>query len=138
MPALIPILGYAGLIPFVALTGLTIMLPHSDTASFALDLYAFGIIVFLCGAWWPTADMHNASLWRIVLSNVLFLVAFFALVFMQAVWLLVATALLLVILGIELFTSLLPPVPAQYRRMRIVLTVIASLSLLAAFASGVN
>ena len=138
MPALMLILGYAGLLPFVVLAGFVIALPESDNARLALDLYAFGIISFLCGAWWPVADMQQAAFWRILLSNVIFLAAFFAIVLVRDVWLPIAAALLVIILAIEQFSTILPTVSAHYRRMRTVLTAVASLSLLAAYVFGLN
>ena len=77
MPTVVKFLGYAGLIPFISLASLSIVL--TDNALFIdfLTLYSFGIFTFLCGAWWPTTDMQNAKFWRVVLSNLLFLTAFF-------------------------------------------------------------
>jgi apolipoprotein N-acyltransferase len=65
MPISIKILGYAGLIPFISLAVLSSVLTDNSLAIASLALYAFGIFTFLCGAWWPTADMHDAKFWRI-------------------------------------------------------------------------
>ena len=137
MPTVVKFLGYAGLIPFISLASLSIVL--TDNALFIdfLTLYSFDIFTFLCGAWWPTTDMQNAKFWRVVLSNLLFLTAFFVFLLMPNQWLVTGACLYILIWGIEQFSSLIPTLPHTYRRLRTFLTIIASLSMITSYLFGV-
>jgi hypothetical protein len=137
MPPVVKILGYAGLIPFIGLALLSIMVINNELLINALALYGFGIFIFLCGAWWPTADMQQAKLWRIVLSNVLFLTAFFTYLFLPNQWLVIAAFLFMLIWAIERFGTLVPKMSNAYIKMRTVLSFVACLSLLTAYVFGV-
>jgi hypothetical protein len=136
MPSTIKILGYAGLIPFFGLAVLSLTLNDNTLVIDSLSLYAFGIFTFLCGAWWPTTDMQNAKFWRIVLSNVLFLTAFFVFLLLSNQWLAIGSLLFILIWAIERFSSLIPQHSLSYSTMRTVLTFVASLSMITTYLFG--
>lgn len=136
MPPVVKTLGYVGLIPFIGLTFLSTMIKSDALIENALALYAFGIFSFLCGAWWPTTDMQDAKFWRVVLSNILFLTAFFSFLLLPNQWLAIGAALFIIIWAIEHFSSLLPEVSSSYKKMRTVLSVVASLSMLTTYIFG--
>ena len=136
MPPVVRILGYAGLIPFIILAILSIMVIDNGLAKDALALYAFGIFTFLCGAWWPNADMQDAKFWRIVLSNILFLTAFFAFLLLPHQWLVIGAVLFMLIWAIEHFSALIPETSHAYTKMRTVLSFVASLSMLTTYTFG--
>ena len=136
MPPTIKILGYAGLIPFFGLAVLSIVLSDNILVIDSLALYAFGIFTFLCGAWWPTADMQDAKFWRVVLSNVLFLTAFFAFLLLPNQWLAIGSVLFILIWAMERFSSLIPKASPAYSKMRMILTLVASISMLITYLFG--
>lgn len=137
MPTVVKFLGYAGLIPFISLATLSIVLTENALFIDFLTLYSFGIFTFLCGAWWPTTDIQNAKFWRVVLSNLLFLTAFFVFLLMPNQWLAIGACLYILIWGIEQFSSLIPTLPHTYRRLRTVLTITASISMITSYLFGV-
>jgi hypothetical protein len=136
MPSTVKILGYAGLIPFFGLAILSLTLNDNILVIDSLSLYAFGIFTFLCGAWWPTTDMQNAKFWRIVLSNVLFLTAFFVFLLLSNQWLAIGALLFILVWAIEHFSSLIPQLSPSYSKMRTVLTLVASLSMITTYLFG--
>lgn len=136
MPHIVKLLGYAGLIPFISLAFLSILFTDNHLFIDALCLYSFGIFIFLCGAWWPTADMQDAKFWRIMLSNILFLTAFFIFLFLPSQWLAMGAFLFILIWVIERFSSLIPVISDAYRTMRAVLSVVAGLSMLTTYIFG--
>jgi hypothetical protein len=136
MPSTVKILGYAGLIPFFGLAILSLTLNDNILVVDSLSLYAFGIFTFLCGAWWPTTDMQNAKFWRIVLSNILFLTAFFVFLLLSNQWLAIGALLFILIWAIEHFSSLIPQLSPSYSKMRTVLTFVASLSMITTYLFG--
>ena len=138
MPISIKILGYAGLIPFISLAVLSSVLIDNSLAIASLALYAFGIFTFLCGAWWPTADMHDAKFWRIVLSNILFLIAFFTFLLLPDQWLAIGAGLFILVWAIERFSTLIPKTSDTYRQLRMILTIVASLSMITTYLFGVG
>ena len=138
MPISINILGYAGLIPFISLAVLSSVLTDNSLAIASLALYAFGIFTFLCGAWWPTADMHDAKFWRIVLSNILFLIAFFTFLLLPDQWLAIGAGLFILVRAIERFSTLIPKTSDTYSQLRMILTIVASLSMITTYLSGVG
>jgi hypothetical protein len=138
MPISINILGYAGLIPFISLAVLSSVLTDNSLAIASLALYAFGIFTFLCGAWWPTADMHDAKFWRIVLSNILFLIAFFTFLLLPDQWLAIGAGLFILVWAIERFSTLIPKTSDTYSQLRMILTIVASLSMITTYLSGVG
>jgi len=124
-------LGLVGLIPFVIPAFLVVAgSGHADLSASIAETYAFGIICFLTGSWWGMAltPGHRAAL---LLSNLYFLAAFFIFLFALPWWPLAAAVLLIGIFVAELNTSLFPAFPDHYRNMRMALTLIASVSMLA-------
>jgi len=136
MPFSIKILGYAGLIPFISLAVLSCILTDNGLVIDSLKLYTFGIFAFLCGAWWPTTDMQNAKFWRIVLSNMLFLTAFFTFLLIPEQWLAIGAGLFILIWALEQFSSLIPKTSHAYSHLRMVLTIVASLSMMTTYLFG--
>lgn len=133
MPVTLKALGYAGLIPFIGLTLLSIVMVESRMYEDALALYGFGIFTFLCGAWWPATDMQHAKPGPMILSNGLFLVGFFSYLFVPGHWLALGALLLTLLWCIERYSGLIPQAPKAYTNMRATLTVVASLSMLTTF-----
>jgi hypothetical protein len=124
------LLGYAGLIPFV----IPALLVASDSgyAEFSRGFagaYAFGIISFLTGSWWGLS-LDRDSRMPLVLSNLYFLVALFIFVFATQWWALAAAVLLMSIFFAEQNSSLFSGFSAHYRKMRMLLTMVASASML--------
>jgi hypothetical protein len=137
MPLIIRFLGYAGLIPFLGLAILSVVLTDNVLVMDSLALYAFGIFTFLCGAWWPTVDMQNAKYWRIVLSNVLFLISFFVFLLLPEQWLAIGSVLFILIWTIERFCTFIPKASPAYSKMRTVLTIVACTSMMTTYLYGV-
>ena len=137
MPLSIKILGYAGLIPFIGLAILSSVLTNNSLVIDSLALYSFGIFTFLCGAWWPTSDMQHAKFWRIVFSNILFLTAFFVFLLLPHQWLAIGAILFVLIWAIERFSLLIPKTSDAYSALRMVLTIVASLSMFTTYLLGV-
>lgn len=129
-------LGYAGLIPFVIPALLVVFgSEHSELSRLIAGAYAFGIICFLCGSWWGMA-LNNGSVKALLFSNVYFLTALFIFLFAPAWWPLAAAVLLISILIAERSLALFPEFPANYRKMRLLLTSIASASMLTLHLAG--
>jgi hypothetical protein len=137
MRPIVKLLGYAGLLPFIGLAITSLIFAQNSLSVEALSLYSFGIFAFLCGAWWPAQDMQQANFWRIVLSNVFFLMAFFSYIFLSELWLLIGAGLFIMLWGIESFSLLLPKSSKEYFSMRANLTTIASLSMFITYTWGV-
>lgn len=129
---LVYLLGYAGLIPFLALASLVWFddyLPQFYLLQ-AFHLYSIMILVFLCGSWWGFAFAESvSSRWRglmLSLSNGLFLLllAGMWLLLMNNRWITGLLALgYIVFYAIEYISRSLP-IGSDYRRMRLILTVI--------------
>lgn len=123
------LLGYSGLIPFVVLALIALSSDtYQQTARDAAELYAFGIISFLCGSWWGLAlrDDSPTTFW---FSNGIFLLGFFAFILFPFWWSLTAAVLLICLLLIEQRSHLFSPFPPHYRNLRAQLSVIASISM---------
>ena len=133
MPAIMKLLGYAGLLPFIALAALSIIVKENTSIIATLSLYSFGIFTFLCGAWWPTVDMQQAKFWRILLSNIFFLMAFFSYLLIPENWLAIGAGLFIVMWAIERFSALVPKPNLDYLTMRAILTSVASISMLISY-----
>lgn len=126
----IQMLGYAGLVPFVAAALLVVL--DSQYAIVARSLgeaYAFGIICFLCGSWWGMA-LDSGPRKALVLSNAYMLTAFFIFALAREWWSLAAAILLMSILFAEHNTGLFKDLPGHYRKLRSILTMVASASML--------
>jgi hypothetical protein len=129
-------LGYAGLIPFVIPSAL--LVAGSDHSRLLIDLieaYAFGIICFLTGSWWGMALKPGKRI-NLMLSNFYFLIAFFIYVFAPQVWMPIAAVLLICIFMTERIGTLFPELGSGYSKMRAMLTLVASVSMIAAFFAG--
>lgn len=129
-------LGYAGLIPFIAPAALIVA--ESEHAAFLISFtgaYAFGIICFLTGSWWGMA-LAPGSRSALLLSNLYFLIAFLIFLFANPVWPIAAAVLLTGVYLAEQHSSLFSEFPETYRKMRTVLTLIASVSMLAIHIAG--
>tara|TARA_R110002110_G_C13470525_1_gene720939 strand:+ start:53066 stop:53494 length:429 start_codon:yes stop_codon:yes gene_type:complete len=123
-------LGRAGLLPFLALPLLIVIdLHHRQLWENALAAYTLAIICFLLGAWWGLALIRRYPL-ALVLSNVLLLVLFFSyLLLSMQIYFLIAAALFISILVIERRYDLFRLQPAYYSRLRLHLSLAASLAL---------
>lgn len=134
VPSVMAYLGYAGLLPFV-------FIPLAYSFGWAsqawllnvLSVYSFGIYSFMCGTWWqvdrddvPSMGQNKVGL---LLSNCMFLAGFFIFVMASDNWFISAALLFLGLLFLECYTHLVGRSSAVYKRMRLVLTSVASTSL---------
>ena len=128
-------LGWAGLIPFVALPLLMFWLPGASTLwAAALANYALAISCFLPGAWWGLSLIRRSAS-ALVMSNVLVIVAFAGRTLLDTREFFVLAALLLAAtLVFERRHPLFSPQPRYYARLRLALTTVACIGLLAAAA----
>lgn len=119
-------LGIAGLIPFVVPVILMIAgSEHAATAYEVAQAYAFAIICFLCGAWWGySLDTDRRK--PIVLSNLYVLLAFFVFALAPNWWPTAAPLLLVGIFVTELNRAMFPGIPAFYRYLRALLTLVSA------------
>ena len=123
-------LGYAGLIPFVVPAFLVATAsPYSEISIAVAQIYAFGIISFLTGSWWGQG-LWSGKTGLLLLSNLYLLTALFAFVMADQWWALTAAILLVSIFFSEKTSSQFAALPQHYRRMRTILTLFASLSML--------
>lgn len=123
-------LGYAGLIPFVAPAALALAgSTQAPPASFIADSYALAIVCFLCGSWWGMAQASGRRA-TLLLSNAYLLLALALYLFTPDWWAIAAAALLTGAWLCEQSPRLFPAYPVEYRRLRAVLTLFASTSML--------
>ena len=124
------LLGYAGLIPFV-IPALVVVIDteYSNLASRIAEAYAFGIISFLTGSWWGVALTRNSGK-ALLLSNLYFLVGLLIFVFALQWWALAAAILLMSIYFAEQTSPVFSDLESRYRKMRGILTMVASASML--------
>ena len=135
-PTTVRVLGYAGLLPFV----ICALLLARETSYPALvnitaSAYAFGIICFLVGTWWGMGYSTDNRL-VILLSNAYFLVALLFFLVLPSWWPLAASILLIGAFVLEQNRTLFPSLPAYYRTMRAILTLVSSGSMLVVFIYG--
>ena len=124
-------LGRSGLLPFLAAPVLLYLDPHHTTIySAVLASYALAIICFLVGVWWGLALIRRAN-GPLIYSNAIVIAAFFGHVFLtdQAFFLLCALLFPLTVV-VERSHTLFRPQPPYYARLRLQLTVVATVSLL--------
>lgn len=128
-------LGIAGLVPFLGPAMLlTLGLGPQAQMTSLINAYAFGIVCFLCGSWWGIG-LERAGSALLVASNLVFLLAFTAYLFLPNWWPLGAALLLALIYLGENHSRLSPPFPVHYRTMRALLTLLAGLSMLLVHAA---
>ena len=129
-------LGYAGLVPFAVPAALLLTgSAHADLASTIASGYALAILCFLCGSWWGMAQA-TALRGTLLLSNAYLLLAL-ALYLFAAEWWALAAALLLVGAWLcEQNSTLFPAYPGEYRRLRTILTLGASVSMAVLHLNG--
>ncbi|MGB1140108.1 MAG: DUF3429 family protein [Halioglobus sp.] len=134
VPATARLLGTAGLLPFIAGAAIAVV-AQGEVAAFAhqaLAAYALAIICFLCGAWWGIALIRRDAAILLV-SNLLVVLAWLAVLLLAKDVVLVGLALLLVTtVVVEGRYALFEPQPAYYRRMRWQLTAVATTCLFTA------
>lgn len=136
LQAIVKFLGLAGLIPFVVPAVLIAAgSVHSQLLLIIASSYAFGIICFLTGSWWGRA-ITTAKKPALVLSNIIFLIAFFAYLFAPPWWPLIAALLLISLYTLEQHTALFADFSHPYRNIRAVLSLVASLSMLVIFITA--
>lgn len=125
------LLGYGGLVPFVV-PAIMIVADSGPLPIllWIINAYAFGIVCFLTGSWWGMA-LKSGRPRALVLSNLYFLAAATVFVFAPVWWPLIAAVLLVTLYLAEQHTPLFPPTTPAYRNLRIQLTLVASLSMLA-------
>ena len=126
-------LGYAGVLPFIFLAIAIYMLPQpQDLLLDVLATYTFAIICFLAGSWWGLALIRKNSN-GLLLSNALVLLTVAASVLLSTQQLLIAEMLILLsVYLLEQIHPLFKPQPAYYRRMRLVLSLVAGSCLMLA------
>jgi hypothetical protein len=125
-------LGRAGLLPYLGLPAALYLDPHHQSFwAQSLATYTLAIICFLVGAWWGLALIRRSPL-ALVLSNALVLAAFFGhLLLTPPLFFLLGAVLFLVILLMERRHHMFQRQPHYYWRLRLQLSLIAILSLLA-------
>lgn len=131
VPAYAQGLGWAGLLPFIGLSVLVYLQPyHGLLWADVLSSYALAIICFLVGVWWGLALIRRSAR-ALVLSNVVVIAAFFGHVLLPAKGFLGLCALLFPTTALlERWLPLFRPQPAYYARLRLQLTLVASVTLL--------
>jgi hypothetical protein len=73
-----------------------------------------------------------------VLSNILFLIAFFTFLLLPDQWLAIGAGLFILVWAIERFSTLIPKTSDTYSQLRMILTIVASLSMITTYLSGVG
>lgn len=127
------ILGYLGLIPFIV-PSIIIAFSLFELDHLALSIlkpYSFGIIAFMCGSIWPRNE-NDTDNRKSLISNALFLIAFFSFVFLSKHWLGIGASILFALYVIESHTRLTDQINVAYKRLRLHLTIGASTSLMLA------
>lgn len=130
-------LAFAGTLPFVACA----LLPLAGVTSVGplgrLDLlansYGLAIVCFLAGIHWATALTHSASMPfnLLVISNIVFLVTWFAYVLADTGWSLITQlVVLIVLLLIDRQLASLALISRPYFQARLIATAIGSAALL--------
>lgn len=133
VPPTARLLGWAGLLPFLALAATPLLVPATAaTAAILLSHYAFGILCFLLGTWWGIGVMRG-DVQPLLWSNGLFIALFIARSALQGASFMLAAALLfLVLLTVERRLAAFAAQPVYYAALRIRLSVVAAASLLLA------
>ena len=126
-------LGRAGLLPFIGLlAALYLDAQHQQLWARSLSTYTLAIICFLVGAWWGLALIRRSPA-ALVMSNAVVLVAFFGHVLLaSAPFFLLGALLFLATVVIERRHAMFHRQPPYYARLRLQLSLVASVSLLLA------
>jgi hypothetical protein len=124
--AVVTMLGYAGLIPFVGTALLVVSnSPYASLSAELVGSYALAIICFLFGSWWGMAQSSGVRT-TLLLSNALLLLALAVYLFARQWWPLAAAGLLVGAWFCEQSRDLFPAYAPQYRVMRSLLTLVAA------------
>ena len=135
VPATATALGRAGLLPF-CLAPLLIYVDPERRGFYAeaLASYALAILCFLVGIWWGLALIRRTP-GALLLSNAVVIVAFFGHILLAPpAFYLLCCALFPLTVVVERILPLFRPQPAYYASLRLQLTVVATVALLAAAA----
>lgn len=133
VPAVALLLGRAGLMPFCA-AAIAVWLWPAGAALVGdvLAIYTLGIITFLLGAWWGLGLVRRDAS-GLLLSNLLFLSAVAGRVLLPLpLFLLFGALLLAILLVLERRLPLFRPAPRYYRALRLQLSAVAGIALVAA------
>jgi hypothetical protein len=125
------VLGWGGLLPFIALALGMLLLPGiAAAAANLLSHYAFGILCFLLGTWWGIGVMRPDPA-PLVWSNAVFIALFLARAMLHgAPFMVVAALLFVVLLLVERRLPAFSRQPAYYATLRARLSLVAAASLL--------
>ena len=123
-------LGRAGLLPFVGLTLALYFNPQNQPLwTNVLATYTLAIICFLVGAWWGMALIRRSPI-TLVLSNGIVLMAFFGQILLStAGFFVLGIIIFIATIALERRHILFQSQPPYYARLRLQLTLVASLSL---------
>ena len=101
-----------------------------------LASYSLAIICFLVGVWWGLAVIRRRP-WALIGSNAVVIVAFLGHAILPTSWFFLVSALLFsATLLVERRGVLFRPQPPYYARLRLCLTVVATVSLLVAWVQA--
>lgn len=122
----IQFLGYAGLIPFLALPLLVMSSGTEEAARFAtLFLHYSGIILgFMAGVIWPVLYPNERSSALAILAVTPAVLGFLAIAFMANLALLALAALFVSLRMVEIFAGIDQRYPSRYRSLRWQLTLV--------------
>ena len=135
VPQVARLLGNAGLLPFIL--GAMFAIVWDDWATLVatgLGYYTLAIVSFLAGAWWGIALLKREPV-MLFTSNAVVVAAWAATLILDSKWALAALCILLILTVIvENRHPMFAPQPNYYRRMRLRLTGVATLSLIVVIA----
>ena len=133
MPTVAITLGRLGLVPFCAAPVLMYLDPHHRALYGEwLSSYALAILCFLVGIWWGLALIRRGA-WALVASYLIVVLAFVGQLLLPGYGFFLLCALLFpATVLVERRASLFKPQPAYYARLRLQLTMVATLALLIA------
>ncbi len=133
VPVVAKLLGWAGLLPFIAAPAALHLFPDAAARLVvAVATYALAILCFLAGAWWGIALLRRR--WEVLLvSNAVVIAGWAGYLLLPSRWVLCLLALLLAVTVLfERTHPMFAPQPAYYAALRLRLSAIAALSLVAA------
>lgn len=127
LPRLVPLLSWAGIIPFAALA-IYLVVPFGEPSyyrlvSTALAWWSVIILGFMAGSYWGMALTNGGDRVLMVASNVAAIAAWAALILLPADWTPVAvSALFALLLPLEWRACTKGLVPPSYLRLRMAIT----------------